>query len=171
MKERKMSKFVTALFKSRVAVDAAMNALSNRGYTRNEVTVLASDATRTKEFVLEVGRRTASGAGIGGTIGVVIGATAAAFMAIGTAITIPWLGFVVAGPIVASLAGAGAGGVLGGLVGGIIGSRIPEHRAKVCDAKLNRGGILLGVETGSKEAAKEVQKLFMDLGAVNTRKT
>lgn len=166
-----MSKFVTALFKSRVAVDAAMNALSNRGYARNDITVLTSEATRTKEFVLEVGRHTTSGAGIGGAIGVLIGASVIAFIAIGTAITIPWLGFAVAGPIVASLAGAGAGGVIGGLIGGIIGSRIPEHIAKVYDASLKRGGILLGVETGSKAAATELEKLFTDLGAVNTRKT
>jgi len=44
---------VTGLFKSRAAAEAAVDALLKRGYTREEVSVLMSDATRSKEFAVE----------------------------------------------------------------------------------------------------------------------
>ena len=40
------SKLVTALFKNRVAAEAAVDAILKRGYTRDDLSVLMSDATR-----------------------------------------------------------------------------------------------------------------------------
>src|SRR5918997_5384733 len=107
------AKLVTGLFKTRVAAEAAVDAIIKRGYTRDDVSVLMSDATKSKEFAVETGTRAADGAGIGGAVGGAIGATGAALAAIAagvSAIAIPGLGLFVAGPIVAALAGAGAGG-------------------------------------------------------------
>ncbi|MFL6229627.1 MAG: general stress protein, partial [Pyrinomonadaceae bacterium] len=73
-----MAKLVTGLFKTRAAAEAAVDALLKRGYTREEVSVLMSDATRTKEFAIESGTRAADGAGIGGAVGGTIGAVLAA---------------------------------------------------------------------------------------------
>jgi hypothetical protein len=88
---------------------------------------------------------------------------------VGTALTIPGVGLVVAGPIAAALAGAGAGGATGGLIGALVGAGIPEYRARVYDASLRAGGILIGVEVKADEEAGKVEKLFEDLGAEHIR--
>jgi hypothetical protein len=145
-----MAKLVTGLFATRVAAEAAVDALLKRGYTRDEISVLMSDATRTKEFAIETGTHAADGAGIGGAVG-------------GT------LGAVIAGPLAAALVGAGAGGAAGGLIGALVGVGIPEHRARVYEAGLHGGGILIGVEAKSDEDADVLERLIIDLGAEHVR--
>src|SRR3954468_3334374 len=163
------AKLVTGLFKTRVAAEAALDAIIKRGYTRDDISVLMSDATKNKEFAVETGTRAADGAGIGGAVGGALGATLAAIAAVGVSVTLPGLGLVIAGPIVAALAGAGAGGATGGLIGALIGAGIPEHRAKVYDAGLRGGGILLGVEAKSDEDVKKLEQLLEDIGAEHVR--
>ncbi|MER3428806.1 MAG: hypothetical protein C4334_12065 [Pyrinomonas sp.] len=164
-----MAKLVTGLFKSRTAAEAAVNMLVEHGYTRDDISVLMSDSTKNKEFAIETGTHAAEGAGIGGAVGGTLGAILAAIAAVGTSLAIPGLGIVVAGPLAAALAGAGAGGAAGGLIGALIGAGIPEHRAKVYDAGLREGGILLGVEAQTDEEADKLEKLFEDLGAEHVR--
>jgi hypothetical protein len=163
------AKLVTGLFKTRVAAEAAVDAIIKRGYTRDEISVLMSDSTKNKEFAVETGTHAADGAGIGGALGGAVGATLAAIAAVGTSIMLPGLGLVIAGPIVAALAGAGAGGATGGLIGALIGAGIPEHRAKVYDAGLRGGGILLGVEAKSDEDISKLEQLLEDIGAEHVR--
>jgi hypothetical protein len=163
------AKLVTGLFKTRVAAEAAVDAIIKRGYTRDDISVLMSDATKNKEFAVETGTRAADGAGIGGAVGGAIGATLAAIAAVGTTIALPGLGLVIAGPIAAALAGAGAGGATGGVIGALIGAGIPEHRAKVYDAGLRGGGILLGVEAKTDEDVKKLEQLLEDIGAEHVR--
>ncbi len=164
-----MAKLVTGLFKTKVAAEAAVDALIKRGYTRDDISVLMSDATKNKEFAVETGTRAADGAGIGGALGGALGATLAAIAAVGTTIALPGLGLVIAGPIAAALAGAGAGGATGGVIGALIGAGIPEHRAKVYDAGLRGGGILLGVEAKSDEDVSKLEQLLEDIGAEHVR--
>lgn len=159
-----MAKLVTGVFKTRVAAESAVDAILKRGYTRDDISVLMSDATKTKEFAIETGSRAADGAGIGGALGGTLGAVLAAIAAVGTTIALPGLGLIVAGPLAAALAGAGAGGAAGGLIGALVGAGIPEHRAKVYDASLRAGGILIGVETKTDEEADKVETLLNDLG-------
>ena len=54
---------VTGLFKNRVAAEAAVDAILKRGYTRDDISVLMSDATRNKEFALQARTHAADGAG------------------------------------------------------------------------------------------------------------
>jgi hypothetical protein len=162
------AKLVTGLFKTRVAAEAAVDAIIKRGYTRDDISVLMSDATKSKEFAVETRTHAADGAGIGGAVGGAVGAAAlAAIVALGAPITLP--GIIIAGPIVAALAGAGAGGATGGIIGALIGAGIPEHRAKVYDAGLRGGGILLGVEAKSDEDADKLEQLLEDIGAEHVR--
>lgn len=163
------AKLVTGVFKTRVAAEAAVDAILKRGYTRDDISVLMSDATKSKEFAIETGSRAGEGAGIGGAVGGAVGAVLAALAAVGTSIALPGLGLVVAGPLVAALAGAGAGGAAGGLVGALVGAGIPEHRAKVYDASLRAGGILIGIEAKTAEEADALEKLLSDLGAEYVR--
>jgi hypothetical protein len=163
-------RLVTGLFNTRVGAEAAVDALMKRGYSRDDISVLMSDATKHKEFALQTKSQAAGGAGIGGAVGGTVGAVLATLVAAGTIVAIPVLGpLVVAGPIVAALAGAGAGAATGGAIGALVGAGIPEHRAKVYDVGLREGGILLGVEAKSSEDADKLEELLDDLGAKHTR--
>jgi len=165
-----MSKnFVTGFFKTRAAAEAAVDAIIKRGYTRDDVSVLMSDATKNKEFAVQTRSHAADGLGIGSAIGGTVGAVLAAIAAVGTSIAIPGLGLFVAGPIAAALAGAGAGGATGGLIGLLVGTGIPEHRAKVYDTGVRGGGILLGVEAKSSDEVERLETLLGDIGAEYVR--
>jgi hypothetical protein len=79
------------------------------------------------------------------------------------------LNLVIAGPIAAALAGLGAGGATGGLIGALIGAGIPEYRAKVYEAGIRGGGILIGVESRDDEEVDRLEGLLDELGADNVR--
>ena len=162
-------KLVTGLFKSRVAAESAVDAILKRGYTRDDISVLMSDATRSKEFAVQAKTHAADGAGIGGALGGAVGAVLAAILAVGTTLFLPGINLVIAGPIAAALAGAGAGGVTGGLIGALVGAGIPEYRAKVYDAEIRGGGILIGVEARSDEEVERLEDLLDELGAQHVR--
>lgn len=165
-----MSKnFVTGFFKTRTGAESAVDAIIKRGYSRDDISVLMSDATRNKEFAVQVKSHAADGLGIGSAIGGTVGAVLAAIVGIGTSIAIPGIGLVVAGPIAAALAGAGAGGATGGLIGLLVGTGIPEHRAKVYETDVRGGGILLGVEAKTDEEVDKLETLLEDVGAENVR--
>src|SRR5918992_2465524 len=165
-----MSKnFITGFFRTRAAAEAAVDALIKRGYSRDDISVLMSDATRNKEFAVQSKSHAADGMGIGGAIGGTVGAVLAAIVGVGTAIAIPGLGLIVAGPIAAALAGAGAGAATGGIIGALIGAGIPEHRAKVYEAGLRGGGILIGVEARSEEEVDRLEELLGELGGEHVR--
>jgi hypothetical protein len=165
-----MSKsFVTGFFKTRAAAEAAVDAIIKRGYTRDDISVLMSDSTKSKEFAVQAKSHAADGLGIGGAIGGTVGAVLAAIVGVGTSIAIPGIGLVVAGPIAAALAGAGAGGATGGLIGMLVGTGIPEHRAKVYDTGVRGGGILLGVEAQTDEEVNRLETLLEDIGAEYVR--
>ena len=160
---------VTGLFKSKVGAEAAVDAIMKRGFTRDDISVLMSDATHSKEFALQTRTHAADGMGIGGAVGGAVGAVLAAIAAVGTTLFLPGINLVIAGPIAAALAGAGAGGATGGLIGALIGAGIPEYRAKVYEAGLRGGGILIGVEARSDEEVDRLEELLDELGGEHVR--
>jgi hypothetical protein len=153
---------LTGLFRDRDSAERAYQSISDRGYTRDDVDVVMSDATRKRHFNVdataagretELGNKAAEGAGIGGAIGGSLGAIAAAIAAVGTSIALPGLGLVIAGPLAAAIAGAGAGAATGGIVGALIGWGIPEERIKQYDEGIRDGGILMAVRPKNDEDA------------------
>ena len=159
---------VTGLFRDRASAERAWEAASRRGYDREHVNVVMSDATRKRHFSgddavqTELGSKAAEGAGIGAGIGGTLGAIAGVVAAVGTSIALPGLGLVIAGPLAAGLAGAGAGGVTGGLLGALIGAGIPEERVKHYEQGIHEGGILMGVAPRSDEDARELERSWRD---------
>jgi len=111
---------------------------------------------------VEIGTKTAEGAGKGSAIGGTIGAIAGAIAAVGTSLVIPGLGIIIAGPIAAGLAGAGAGGITGGLIGALVGSGIPEARAKLYEAGIKQGRIVMGVRPRNEEDAKYFEEKWRE---------
>lgn len=153
---------LTAMFRDRESAERAYNALQSRGYSQDDINLMMSDETRKRQFERneqdsELGNKAMEGAGAGSAIGGTAGAVIGAIAAIGTAVAIPGLGLVVAGPIAAGLAGAGAGGITGGIVGALIGSGIPEDRAKQYESGIKEGGIVMGVKPRNDEDARYLE--------------
>lgn len=150
---------LTGLFRDRDSAERAYQAVSDRGYGKDDVNLVMSDETRKRHFSddgsveTELGNKAAAGAGIGGAIGGSLGAIAAAIAAVGTTIALPGFGLVIAGPLAAAIAGAGAGAATGGIVGALIGWGIPEERVKEYDEGIKDGGILMGVRSRNEEDA------------------
>lgn len=160
---------VTALFPDRESAERAYQQVMDRGYRREDVSVLMSDETRHRHFparsgqTTELGTKAAEGTGVGASIGGALGAIAAAIAAAGTTLAIPGLGLVIAGPLAAALAGAGLGGTAGGLVGALIGWSIPEERVKAYESGLREGGILLSLKPHNEEDARYVEAQWQAL--------
>lgn len=153
---------MTGLFPDRASAELGYNALSDRGYSRDDVNVVMSEDTKKRHFVAEgteteLGTKAAEGAGVGGAIGGTLGAIAAAIAAVGTSIALPGLGLVIAGPLAAAIAGAGAGAATGGLVGALVGWGMPEERVKRYDEGVRNGGILMGVRPRNDEDASYLE--------------
>lgn len=154
---QRSGRMVTGLFKDRDSAERAYQNLRNRGYSNEEINLMMSDETRKKHFAdtdTELGSKAWEGAGKGAAIGGAVGATLAAIAAVGTTLALPGLGLLIAGPIVAGLAGGGAGALTGGLVGALVGAGIPEEHAKAYDKGIREGGIVMGVNPRSDEDAE-----------------
>jgi uncharacterized protein (TIGR02271 family) len=161
---------VTALFRDRQSAECAYQAISSRGYDRDDINVMMSDETRSSQYAAgdtELGNKaaegTATGAGIGGTLGAIIGAIAA----IGTSVLLPGIGLIVAGPLAGALVGAGAGGLTGGLLGALVGSGIPEEHAEAYETGIKSGGTVLGVTPRNAEDAAFLEREFTNCGGTN----
>jgi len=156
---------MTGLFPDRDSAERGYNALTERGYSKDDVSVAMSDDTRKTHFVAagtetELGNKAAEGAGVGGAIGGTVGAIAAAVAAVGTTIALPGLGIVIAGPLAAAIAGAGAGAATGGLVGALVGWNIPEERVKRYEEGIKKGGILMGVRPRNDDDAEYLHRTW-----------
>ena len=155
---------IVAMFDNPESAARAYEALEKRGYQRDDVNVLMSDATRKKYFKddkTELGTKALEGVGTGSLIGGTLGAIIGAVAAIGTNLLIPGLGLIVAGPLAAGLAGAGAGSITGGLIGALVGSGIPEERAKRYEEGIKNGRIVMGVRPRTDEDASHIEQEWM----------
>ena len=151
-------RMMTGMFRDRASAENAYNSLHERGYSQDEINIMMSDETRKTHFEnsdvdTELGNKALEGAGTGSAIGGTAGAIIGAIAAIGTAVALPGLGLVIAGPLAAALAGAGAGGLTGGIVGALVGSGIPEERAKEYESGVRDGGFVMGVKPRNQEDA------------------
>jgi hypothetical protein len=166
-------KMVTTMFRDRFNANSAWSWLTARGYDPSEINMLMSEATKTtyyeheEEGEISASTHAAEGMAAGGAIGTAIGATAAAIAAIGTALVIPGLGIIVAGPLAAALAGGGAGAVAGGVIGGLVGMGIPESNAKAYEQALREGGIVMGVVPHNANDASAIKKKFHEFNGEN----
>lgn len=163
---------VTGVFRDRTAASHTYNWLLARGYRPDEVNVLMTQRTRAgfdseRDGQIKAGTKTAEGMAAGGILGTAMGAGVAAIAAIGTSIVVPGLGWVVAGPIFAALAGGGAGAVAGGALGALIGLGISESNATAYEEALRNGGIVIGVVPRNSNDSNVIEKKFEEEHADN----
>ena len=162
-----MSKLVTGIFQSRESAELASEELIRSGFAPEDISLLVSETTHGREFAVKQATKAPEGAATGAAVGGVLGAVAAGLAAVAT-ISVPGLGFLAAGPLVAALAGLGAGGAAGGLIGALTGLGIPENEAKFYHGELAKGGILLGVYA-HQDRVKLAKEILDNAGAEKTR--
>src|SRR5262245_47909636 len=152
---------LTALFKNREDADFAYEWLLKNGYNSDDIHLLMSEETRQKYHYAEAAEQETaeedavagleSGAVVGGGLGAMLGIVAA----VGAAVIIPGMGLAVAGPLAASL--GGAGGLVGGALGALYGSSIPEEQAQELEHKIREGSILISVNPRDAEDAELIE--------------
>src|SRR3954468_1520872 len=131
--------------------------LKSAGFSDNDISVLFPDKTGTRDFAHEQHTKAPEGAATGGVTGGVIGGALGALAGIG-ALAIPGVGpFIAAGPLLATLSGAGIGGAVGLITGSLIGMGVPELEAKRYEGKVRGGGILVSCHCEDREEAKQVK--------------
>jgi uncharacterized membrane protein len=123
---------------------AVANDLISAGYSRNDISVVASDANNeyapyteanTVDSTDDVAKGAGIGAAIGGLGGLLVGLGALAIPGVGPVIA--------AGPLLAALTGAGVGAVTGGIVGALVDLGIPDEEAHIYSEGLRRGHVLV----------------------------
>lgn len=163
------AKLLTAVFQNRSDAIAAFQWLQQRGYQADEINVLMTDRTRNElrdegqADRIAPGNMASEGMAAGGALGTAAGAalaTLAVIASIGTWIALPGLGILVAGPVLAALAGGGAGAIAGGALGGLIGLGISESNAKAYEEALRNGGVAIGVAPHSADDAEKIEMFF-----------
>ena len=159
---------LTGLFRDRDSAERAYGSLVNRGYDRDDVSLLMSDETRTRHFTnpdaqrSDLGTKAAEGMGVGAVTGGGLGALLAGLAAAG--IAVPGLPIIAMGALAAALTGAATGGAIGALVGGLIGYGIPEDRARLYDRGVREGGIVMGVTPRSRHDAEYFEREWTNCG-------
>jgi hypothetical protein len=150
-----MAKTVAALFDTRTAAYSAVQDLVDHGFVRDTVGVMAHDDTSSEGRVTTrvatpggppsgVAQGAGFGAAVGGLGGLVVGLTA---------LTVPGVGPVIAGGLLAmALTGAGIGAVTGGVVGALNDLGIPAEHVHYYSEGVRRGGVLVVVATTDEMA-------------------
>jgi len=72
-----MATLVTGLFKTRYSADRASESLIETGYSRDDISILMSEATRGREFALRMATKAPEGVATCAAVGGALGAIAA----------------------------------------------------------------------------------------------
>jgi hypothetical protein len=165
------NKVVFGIYSTRVGIESAVDALKAAGFRNTDISVLMPEKESTKEFAHEKHTKAPEGAATGASSGIVIGGALGWLAGIG-ALAIPGVGpFIVAGPLMAALAGAGVGGAVGGVTGALIGMGIPEYEAKRYEGRVNKGGMLLSVHSDNSEWVTRAKEILKSTGAEDISST
>lgn len=162
-----MASTVVGLFDDRDHAHAAVQDLMAAGYSKDKVSLMATDPSGEyqKYAVDEGGNLAGEGAATGLVSGTVVGGLLGLVIGLG-GILFPPAGFLVAGPVAGLLAGAAAGAATGGVLGGLIGLGIPKEHADYYAEGVRRGGTLVSVTVDETEVQKVRDLLDRD-GAVD----
>lgn len=162
---------VFGIYRDRVDVEQAVDALRAGGFRSTDISVLFPENVGTKDFAHEKATKAPEGTATGAGTGAVIGGTLGWLAGIG-ALAIPGVGpLIAAGPIVAALTGVGVGGTIGGISGALIGMGIPEYEAKRYEGRVKEGGILLSVHSDNSDWTRKAKDILERTGADDVSST
>ncbi len=154
---------VLGLFENTPSADRALSDLFAAGVVKEDLSIVAADEKAAAEFGIAKQSKVGEGAAIGAGVIGALGALLAGFAAVG-AIATGGAGVIIAGPLVAALAGAGAGAAAGGVIGGLVGLGIPEHEIHYWSEKVKKGSVLIGVKC-EPAMVEGVKGIFQNNGA------
>jgi hypothetical protein len=163
-----MAKLVTAIFKTRSNAVMALEDLIHHGFSQDDISLLMSETTRGREFMVTEATRSPEGLAAGAAVGGVLGAITLGLTSVGL-IAAPGLGVFAVGQWLSMLLGFGAGALGGGLIGGLIGLGIPKHQAEFYKSEIEKGGILLGIYCLDDKRVHEAQRLLEANGGLHVR--
>jgi len=156
-----MVETIVGLYTNVVDAHSAVQDLIDSGFQRDSIIWMAHDPEGAYARQVDVDLQgetpagwTAPGAKAGAAIGAIAGLLAGF-----AGLTVPGLGpVVVAGPLAASLLGAGAGATLGGVVGFLSEQGLPENEAELYAAALREGRSLVIVRAAEDrvDAGEEI---------------
>src|SRR3954468_2966837 len=144
-----MAKTVVGLFDDLDDAQKVVNDLTQLGIARSDISIARQQSDKTSATTTNPDHSGDIGSGVatGATTGAVVGG-AAGLIASLSALAIPGFGpILAAGPIVATLSGAGIGAAAGGLIGALVNAGVPEEEAEYYSEGVRRGGTLVSVRT------------------------
>lgn len=158
---------VFGIFKDEFAVGGAVDQLKASGFRNTDISVLMADNRSNKDFAHEKDTKAPEGTTTGVTTGAVIGGVLGWLAGIGS-LAIPGVGpLIAAGPIMATLAGAGIGGATGGVIGALIGMGIPEYEAKRFEGMVKEGKALISVHCDKQEWVSKAKEILEKAGGTD----
>jgi len=162
---------VLGIYKTRDSLEKAVDALIHSNFLATDISVLLPENLGRKSVAVEKASKAPEGATTGAASGAVLGGGLGLLAGIG-ALAIPGLGpFIAAGPIMAALAGVGVGGTVGGVAGALVGLGIPEYEAKRYEGYLQKDGILLSVHCDTSNQISLAKEIFKNTGAEDISST
>jgi len=160
---------VVGMFDTNPQAKAAIERLHASGIDPEAISVAMKDDREAAEIASSTGAHDLSGKGAttgmlsGAGVGILVGLAIA-----GSTIILPGLGtFLIGGPLVAAITGAGIGAASGGLIGALIGLGIPQEEADHFSAGMERGHVLVAAHVEDQEAAS-IRKLFDEEGSLRS---
>jgi uncharacterized protein (TIGR02271 family) len=153
-----MAKTIVGLFDTFADARGAVQALANKGFARDNISLAANDATG------EYAKSTTSsgdwsGTATGATTGAAVGGIGGLLLGLG-ALAIPGIGpIIAAGPLVAALTGAGIGAMAGGMIGALTDVGVPEEEAGYYAEGVRRGGTLVTINAEDHMADQAIEIL------------
>ncbi|MBF0314856.1 MAG: DUF3341 domain-containing protein [Oligoflexia bacterium] len=164
-KNKKGKSSVFGIFHDRLALESAVDALKGHGFRNSDISVLMQSEDEAQDFAHEKNTKAPEGIATGATAGLFAGGALGWLVGAGL-LLIPGLGpFIAAGPIMATIAGAGIGGAVGGVTGGLIGLGIPEYEAKRYETFVRHGGKLISIHVDNSEWEEKAKNLLKANGA------
>jgi len=151
---------ITALFANEADVDKVYQSLRDYGVDENHISVVMSDYSRKTDQFKPGKTEAADSAGRGALLGGAAGGVTAAIAAMTVGITLPALGLVFVGPLLAGLAGATGGAAAGGAIGALVGSGFSKEQAESYDTKVREGNFLISVVPNDLMQIERIERLF-----------
>lgn len=153
-----MSQTVIGVFRSDKQAEEAVRELKARHFPVEDISVVARGDERSSGLGTQnLADGTVAGGALGGLTGLLAGVGA---------LLIPGVGpIIAAGP----LAGALTGIVTGGIAGGLIDYGLPEEEGRRYEEEINRGNVLVAVETADDELSAEIVAAFHENGAQDVK--
>jgi hypothetical protein len=153
------------IFANIANVEAAIDGLTMAGFSNQALSVLLSEKEEAKVLTTENNLEAPDGATAGARVGGVVGGALGLLAGVG-ALALPGVDpLIVAGPIMATLAGFSVDGAVGGFVGALVGMGIPEFEAKLYDVRVKDGGVLVAVHCESSEGISKARDALKAVGA------